>query len=607
MSRVDPEDSFGFGAGASTIDATQVENGQVGSETSVSWPNPFPVYQGKGFMVCLGKDGDPVYKDFGTGTREYGLLFFDFELNSEDPSIFRAKYRVTETMCPDDAAAEVKAQIGCYYTEQRYYRVDRVKKVFQMVGGIDLPDEGTMPSEDSWSVDSKNKIPNEGMSCVTVGGWSYFHDKEFQPEYEMNEDNTVFCGCNFMTSDGTINIHATDNLTFFLSMGPGYRVDLKDEVCVNLRPPKDEPIHARLAELKTYFLDSKYRAVTEDAPLNVQVELDVKSISRVDTMADQFALDAQIVLIWPITKRDAVSYVASHNRESWMPKDASVPELTLVNAAALDANTSPAVASAGRVNVLKLDDGAVVAKQTIRVTGELHEVFELHNYPFDSQPLKVILSADLGESSIHFTPKSQPDVLTDDVLFSTEWSGRNLPKLVCEEKIRNDGNLKNREVMISIQFLVSREYKVMLYRIVAIMSLFSLLTMSIFSMDPIDYAGDRLAVAVSLLLTATAYSLVVASSLPVLGYLTWLDSYILGTFFYMAVVMIQVSVLNWCDESWGSEIVDSGNETRNADVCLYINDMMLYVDAGVWTAVHLMLSIQVFCFVIPRESTRTDL
>jgi hypothetical protein len=58
---------------------------------------------------------------------------------------------------------------------------------------------------------------------------------------------------------------------------------------------------------------------------------------------------------------------------------------------------------------------------------------------------------------------------------------------------------------------------------------------------------DRLSMLVTLLLATCTYSLVVGSSLPNLGYLTWIDKFVLGVFGYIGLVTAEVVALEWTE------------------------------------------------------------
>ena len=74
------------------------------------------------------------------------------------------------------------------------------------------------------------------------------------------------------------------------------------------------------------------------------------------------------------------------------------------------------------------------------------------------------------------------------------------------------------------------------------------LTGCVFVLPP-EEVGDRLSVSLTLLLTVVAYKLVVASSLPAVAYLTWLDRYSLAALL-MLVVTVAENALAAVIEGW---------------------------------------------------------
>ena len=93
------------------------------------------------------------------------------------------------------------------------------------------------------------------------------------------------------------------------------------------------------------------------------------------------------------------------------------------------------------------------------------------------------------------------------------------------------------------------------------------------------------------MLTATAYSIVIADGLPKLGYLTWLDEYILITFALIALVAVEVAVL-----FWGDAVDDT------AEVQKYVT----YANVALWVVVHAGLAGYVRFWVLPAESKKGE-
>ena len=124
------------------------------------------------------------------------------------------------------------------------------------------------------------------------------------------------------------------------------------------------------------------------------------------------------------------------------------------------------------------------------------------------------------------------------------------------------------------------------------MALFSFASIASLMDDSEMHSGDRLVVVFTLMLTATAYSLVIAAGLPTLGYLTFLDKYILATFAFIAVVGAEIVGIKWIIERHTDD-----TEDNVANLMEYAS----YVDLGLWFVLHLSLFLYVKCKVIPSE------
>merc|ERR1719317_373954 len=75
------------------------------------------------------------------------------------------------------------------------------------------------------------------------------------------------------------------------------------------------------------------------------------------------------------------------------------------------------------------------------------------------------------------------------------------------------------------------------------MAVISLTQFTVFALDPVDDAADRLANSFTLVLTALVFMFVVASSLPNVPYLTQLDKYIYAVFFLMLLMSVECAII----------------------------------------------------------------
>merc|ERR1719317_75595 len=75
------------------------------------------------------------------------------------------------------------------------------------------------------------------------------------------------------------------------------------------------------------------------------------------------------------------------------------------------------------------------------------------------------------------------------------------------------------------------------------MAVISLTQFTVFSLDPVEDAPDRLSNSFALVLTALIFMFVVASSLPNVPYLTQLDKYIYAVFFLMLLMSVECAII----------------------------------------------------------------
>ena len=119
------------------------------------------------------------------------------------------------------------------------------------------------------------------------------------------------------------------------------------------------------------------------------------------------------------------------------------------------------------------------------------------------------------------------------------------------------------------------------YRVVPVMALFSLSSVVAFASDPDVHMFDRLGITLTLMLTATAYSLVIADGLPTLGYLTFLDKYILLTFGFIALISSEITIIEWVNNRHSTNMTHQLYSTEDT------LEFASYVSLGLWVFMHI--------------------
>ena len=237
----------------------------------------------------------------------------------------------------------------------------------------------------------------------------------------------------------------------------------------------------------------------------------------------------------------------------------------------------------------------VVAVRPTRISGYFFQEFELQNYPFDSQVLQVQLkSLRLPQATCSYVKVEEAagsESSAEPLIRHTEWLYRddNSYSSFEPDKKLSDfdtdrgklfGSLKHAhydygldneanslratgqdnnpsaikrvqaskghgKFVLTVQCKVSRYYATHVFRVGCVMALFSLAAVT--TMMPHDQSTsmERITLLVTLMLTATTYSLTVAESLPTLPYLTIIDKYVLGTFGYFGIIGLELAIIDW--------------------------------------------------------------
>lgn len=221
-------------------------------------------------------------------------------------------------------------------------------------------------------------------------------------------------------------------------------------------------------------------------------------------------------------------WVASGDQARWEPSW-KPPRFSVANSAA---NINRVSAEYHQYRVVNVGD-KYFAKVMISVKGDFYEQFELQHYPFDVQPLTIQLR---GENGAHDCDISVTVVTLDDNgdalgIRDTEWRflGANAGAAFVSDsrsmKLAPAGEfaLSKGHYCIVGQVSAQRYYYVHIYRVIMVMALFSLTSLAALIPDPNASSMDRMSLTVTLMLTTAAYSIVLSTELPKLGYLTFLD------------------------------------------------------------------------------------
>ena len=180
------------------------------------------------------------------------------------------------------------------------------------------------------------------------------------------------------------------------------------------------------------------------------------------------------------------------------------------------------------------DDGTVVYEE--RFTAELSSDFDLRRFPFDRQRLHLkIESFRHDDSEMTFVTRAMT-VLMNPAAFLPDWIIDGVSEQFRAETANPDGRPYSQYVY---QIDVTRRRGYYFWNVFLPLAFITMLAWSVFFITPED-VSTRTTVAITALLTAIAFSLVVSGTRPRVSYLTYMDALFLNAYFLIFVATAAV-------------------------------------------------------------------
>lgn len=587
------EDQFGFGVGFDDANAEQVVTSEsiIKDSGVVTWPDPFPDLVGTISFDPPSQSTQQKYIDAGFAHGTNGKVVsridqYDFEFHPDAakyPNIARCWYILTVIKLPEDADPRcVEQRLNKSQKLRLYFKVDRVRKMFDVLcyAYEDVESCTDMYEKERYVLRAAER--SKANHDTFLGEWSFKADSQDSEQYKWNATNSVLMSVNFGNTKVVDTGDITQNMTFYLpkptvpkvDVGPGWT-----------KAPRDNT-QKMLDEVQQYFgmEDAAFRSPVDNEPHQVVYAASIEKIEDVETLEERFGADVSFQMWWQVTKLDVIDYISAADRQNWEPEWSPL-EFEIQNEAGGSDGGALIQKSGSQLVVL---ENKVMATKTIYAKGIFYEPFELHLYPFDTQPLGVRIQSKKSclESLTVFVPKEKTGTIPR--VRDTEWSGTvfNTDTFFIPES----SGSKYGHYVLEVEAVVDRHYAVHVSRVIIVMACISLATVTAFCPDPEVHCVDRIALAVTLLLTATAYSLVISSRIPTLGYLTLLDRYILGTFAFIILIIIEIAAMGW----------------TTAEPSKQLFSYMLYVDVGLWFVANTTFFLVVWWKIVHGERTKKN-
>ncbi|XP_061171003.1 gamma-aminobutyric acid receptor subunit beta-3-like [Saccostrea echinata] len=207
------------------------------------------------------------------------------------------------------------------------------------------------------------------------------------------------------------------------------------------------------------------------------------------------------------------------------------------------------------------------------------ENLELQHFPIDVQDLTISISTERTIQEVeliedHFSLSS---VNTQAFLDASEWSLYNHTE-TYQDQTTIEYARSTVHPILHVQCRVARKIGYFVWNIIFIVFLIIALTFASYSIE-VD-SSDRLAVNITLFLTAVAFKLVVKQSLPTISYLTYLDLYVLAALIFLAMNATQNATMKSLAAVYSAKEVKVYD--RNSIVCLTIIFLFFHVIFGIY-------------------------
>lgn len=179
------------------------------------------------------------------------------------------------------------------------------------------------------------------------------------------------------------------------------------------------------------------------------------------------------------------------------------------------------------------------------------EVFELHDFPFDTQELQVELRLNDSKTWDLYDLTVNNVQFHKNAIVQNEWQ--------LDEPFVQRGSPANK--CSTVKVIVSRYSAYYIQNIILTMSTLSLLGLLSFAMDASDISS-RVGTILQLILTAVAFKFILAQSLPKVPYNTSIDFYVMSSYVTLAFTALFATIPGY---------------TQNPN---YYNFLMLYVSVA---------------------------
>lgn len=290
-------------------------------------------------------------------------------------------------------------------------------------------------------------------------------------------------------------------------------------------------------------------------PHYVGINLQIHFVTNVDTVTQQFEVGFFLNYEWLPSKKDVINYneiLKKSNISEFIPEylpdfrwpnmmSASQMELKHYLDGSLytlltDGEKDSRGAMTSLPNGLKY---LIAARLEMRAT--FAEPFELENFPFDCQDLRLTLVSTATSDQQKLVPHFRRNAFITIEKEYTDLPSWKMHEPICDFSLSDKSKSARGYQFSSMTLLikVSRKFWSHVMRTIFLILSLCLAQLFVFAVgtEPEDLA-DRLSISFTMVLTALVFMFVIESRLPTVSFLTLLDKYIYSTFFIMMIISL---------------------------------------------------------------------
>ena len=195
--------------------------------------------------------------------------------------------------------------------------------------------------------------------------------------------------------------------------------------------------------------------------------------------------------------------------------------------------------------------------------GDFTERFELSNFPLDCQDLSIVLRNLSEIQSVSFVPPLITDYNTGGIVLAMSQLDTYIvhnPRVEYDvmkyEYDVGEQHFVSKFSKMTFRIKLERKFKIFGFKIGIFVFVTAISSLIVFTMDG-ESIPDRYGTLLTLLLTMVAFQFVLESMLPSLPYLTFLDYYIVASFIFLAIMILQTAIFSamvrWGDQDVAEE------------------------------------------------------